>query len=223
LAYQLSDLITKVQNKIKDTGFSSSVITDFINDAQFDLFNEYGLPAMEASHNYTLSPGSSDITAGAGLPTDYVIAKDVILTTAGYEKQLPYRDIESLDFTHPDQDDTTRNPANVPRYWYFFAETPRVYPAPNIAHTITLRYEKTPTELSDSTDVPDVPANFREFLVLAAAGRVMEVKDNYDQAAYLLGRADTLARKLVSKYSRKQTGQVRRMPINRVAHNATGK
>jgi len=178
---------------------------------------------MEATQTYTLSAGSSDITGGSGLPDNYVRAIDLTLTTSGYETVLPYRDIVDSDRANPDQDDTTINPKNVPEYWYIFAGTPRVFPAPNIAHTVTLRYEKSPTELSDPTDVPDVPQVFREYLVLAAAGRVMETKDNYDQAAYLLSRADTIARKLCAKLSRKQTGQPRIMPINRVSHNATGK
>lgn len=177
---------------------------------------------METSTTFTLSAGSSDLTAGAGLPTDFVRVIDVTLTTSGYEKLLPYKEIAESDLNNPDQDDTSINPENVPEYWYMFAGTPRVFPVPNSAHTIKLRYEKSPSELTNSTDVPDVPVQFREYLILAASGRVLETKDNYDQAAYLLSRADTIARKLVSKLSRKQTGQPRIMPINRIRHNATG-
>lgn len=102
MAYQLSDLVTKVQNRIKDTGFSTTVIKDFINDTQRDVFNEYSLPFMQTTQTYTLVDGVADITNGTGLPTNFVQAIDVLITTAGRESILDWVDYQQIDGQYPD-------------------------------------------------------------------------------------------------------------------------
>lgn len=220
MAYTLSGLQSRVQARIRDTSYSTSEITDYLNDTQRDIFNEYRLPFMEASQNYALTVGVSDITDGVGLPTNYVQALNLTNTYSGYEGVIPYIDTKQLDSLYPDGDDTTRNPANPPRYWYFYGQTIRVFPKPDQAYTLTLRYYKEPTALSGASDVPELPSEFEELLVVGAAYRILQVKDNYDQAAILQNKYDEILQKLVMRYSRAQAGTPTRMRINR---NALGK
>lgn len=217
MSYQLSDIVSKVKLRIRDTGYSSAEIINYINDTQFDVFNEYRLPFMQGTQTYTLTQNVSDITNGVGLPTNYTQAIDLTLTTTGREKVLIYVDFTEIDNTYPDPDDTTVNPANVPNLWYFFAETIKVYPVPNQAYTVSLRYYKKPTILSADADVPEIPSEFEELLVVGAAYRVLQVKDNYDQAAILQNKYDELLQKLVVRYSQPQVGTATRMRINRYA------
>lgn len=217
MSYITGDIVTKVQQRIRDTGYSSTEIKNYLNDAQNDVFNEYRLPFMQATQNYTLTAGTSDITNGSGLPTNYVQALDITLTTSGYEKVLPYVDVSEVDDVYPDPDDTTVNPSNVPSNWYYYADTIKVYPVPNAAYTLTLRYYKKPTILSSDSDVPDLPSEFEELLVVGAAYRVMQVKDNYDQAGILQNKYDEILQKLVAKYSQRQVGSPPIMRINRYA------
>ena len=221
MAYTLGDTVSKVQQRIRDTGYSSSEIKNYINDAQNDVFNEYRLPFMQDSQDYTLTTGNSDITAGGGLPTNYVQAFSIYLTSSGREKELPYRPTEQVDQLNPDPADTTRHPASVPEYWYYYEDTIRVYPAPAEAYTLTMRYWKKPTELSGDSDVPEIPSEFQELLVVGASYRVMQVKDNYDQAGILQNKYDEILQKLVVKYSVKQTGLPVRIRINRNAMGTT--
>lgn len=215
LAYQLTDIVTKVQQRIRDTGYSSSEIANYINDTQNDVFNEYRLPFMQATQGYTLAEGVSDITNGADLPTNYVQAIDLTLTSTGMEGVLPYRDFTWIDDQYPDPDDTTRNPAGIPRYWYKYGDTIKVYPVPLSDYTVTLRYYKKPTLLDSDADVPEIPSEFEELLVSGAAYRVLQVKDNYDQAAIHENKYNELLQKLVVKYSVPQVGSPLRMRINR--------
>lgn len=220
MAYTLGDTVSKVQQRIRDTGYSSSEIKNYINDAQNDVFNEYRLPFMQDSQDYTLTASNSDIASGSGLPANYVQAFSISLTTSGREKELPYRPTEQVDQINPDPTDTTAYPSNVPQYWYYYEDTIRVFPAPNEAYTLTMRYWKKPTELTADADVPEIPSEFQELLVVGASYRVMQVKDNYDQAGILQNKNDEILQKLVVKYSVKQTGLPVRMRINR---NAMGK
>lgn len=217
MAYTTGTIITKVQQRIRDTGYSSTEITNYISDAQNDVYNEYRLPFMQTTQAYTLTAGVSDVTNGSGLPTNYVQALDITLTSSGLEKVIPYADIRVIDDDFPDPDDTTRNPTGPPAMWYYYGDTIKVYPVPSQAYTVSLRYYKKPTELTSTSDVPEIPSEFSELLVVGAAYRVLQVKDNYDQAAILQNKYDEILQKLVSKYSQPQVGKPHIMRINRYA------
>ncbi len=211
MAYTLAGLRTRVQKRVRDTGYDSSEITDYLNDTQRDICNELRLPFMQTSQNYTLAINVSDITNGSNLPSNYVQAMDLVNTYTGYEGVIPYKSTQELDRYYPDEDDATRNPANAPTYWYNYAKTIRVFPQPDKAYTVTLRYYKSPTALSSDSDVPELPSEFEELLVLGAAYRVLQVKDNYDQAAILQNKYDEILQKLAVKYSQPQVGKPMRM------------
>lgn len=217
MSYITGDIVTRVQQRVRDTGYSAAEIKGYLNDTQNDVFNEYRLPFMEDTEDYTLAVGVSDLTNGVGLPTNYVQAIDLFLTTTGREKQLIYRDIREIDSRYPDVEDSTRYPNNVPNEWYFYAETIRVTPKPNAAYTATLRYYRKPTLLSADADIPELPSEFEELLVVGASYRVLQVKDNYDQAGVLENKYGELLDKLVAKFSQHQVGQMTQIRINRRA------
>lgn len=216
MAYQLSSIVTLVQKRVRDTAYDTGEITQYINDTQNDVFNEYRLPFMQTTQTYTVTIGTSDITNGSGLPTNYTQAVDLINTLASNEQLIPYREFNQLDYFYPDEDDTTANPAGVPQYWYFYAEIIKLFPVPDKAYTLTLRYYKKPTLLAADADVPSIPSQFQELLVVGAAYRVMQVKDNYDQAAILQNKYDEILQKLVMQSSQNQVGYPTQMPINRI-------
>lgn len=211
MAYQLSTVRTRVQQRIRDTGYSSSEIDQAINDTQNDVFNEYLLPQMQTSQNYTLTADVSDITNGVGLPANYSEAITLINTTTGQESVIPYKRVDLSDDWNPDQDD---QPANYPEYWYFYDNTIRLYPKPAGAYTVKLRYYKKPIELVADEDVPEIPSEHSELLVSGASYRILQVKDNYDQAGIHQNKYDELLQKFVMRSTQIQAGQVMIMPTN---------
>jgi hypothetical protein len=215
LAYQTGDIVTRVQQRVRDTGYSSTEIKGFLNDVQNDVFNEYRLPFMETSADFTLDPDDPDLDGS--LPSDYVQAINLFLTSAGYERSLTYRDIREIEELYTDPEDTTRHPTATPTDWYYYGQLIKLFPVPDIVHTVTMRYYKKPTLLSNDSDVPELPSEFEELLVVGAAYRVLQVKDNYDQAGVLQNKYDELLQKLVAKYSQPQVGTPTRVRINRRA------
>lgn len=215
MSYQTSDIVTLVQQRVRDPGYSSTEIKQYLNDTQNDVFNEYRLPFMETTQTYTVTIGDSDITHGSGLPTNYTQAIDLTNTYAANENVIPYKTTTDIDTLYPDPDDTTINTTGPPKYWYFYAETIKLFPVPNKAYTLTLRYYKKPTLLSADASVPDIPSQFQELLVLGAAYRVQQVKDNYDIAAILQNKYDEILQKLVMQTAQNQVGQPHQMAINR--------
>lgn len=208
MAYTLGAITTRVQQRVRDTGFSSSEIQSYINDTQRDIFNEYRLPFMEDSQTYTATVGVTDITNGSGLPTNYVQALDLLNANG---KLIPNVDVRELD------QNIEEGTSDSPICWYLYENTINVYPAPTTAYGLTLRYYKKPTELTADANVPEVPSEFEEILVVGAAYRVMQVKDNYDQAGILQNKYDELLDKLVQRYSQAQVGKPTVMRINRYA------
>lgn len=217
MAYNLQDLITKVQRRVRDTGYSSAEITDYLNDTQNDIYNEYRLPFMQTYVDYTLFANVADITNSSGLLPDYVQAVDLSITTQGKDAQLVYKPYEEIFAEFPNPDDQTAYPSTIPKYWYFYDETIKVFPTSSEDLTVRLRYYKKPTDLVQATDVPSIPSQFSELLVVGAAYRVLQVKDNYDQAGVLQNKYDELLQKLVVKFSVPQTGHALRMRVNRLA------
>lgn len=215
MAYITSDITSKVQRRIRDTGYSTSEIRDYLNDTQNDIFNEYRLKFMKTSETYALTVGDSDITAGVGLPDDFVTTIKLIDTTDGQELEIENISEERLDEMYPDHGDSTRWADGQPLYWYDDGETIRLFPAPAAAYTLKLRYWKRPTLLSADSDIPEVPSEFEELLVAGAAYRVLQAKDNYDQAAIYENKYQELLQKLVTRYSTAQTGRITRMAVNR--------
>ena len=138
------------------------------------------MPFMETTAPYTLTVSNADITAGSGLPATFDRAISVRLTTADYEKELRYVEYRDLLKLHPD---LATADTGTPTMWYKFANTIKVFPEPDIAYTLSLDYYKTPTELSDDADVPEIPSLYEELLVIGAYLRALEHDDDYDEAA----------------------------------------
>jgi hypothetical protein len=213
MAYDLTTLVSRVQKRIRDSNYPASEITDAINDTQRDVFNEYQLPLMEATQVYTTVSNVSDITNGVGLPSNYQQAIDLTDTSTGRERVIPWRQLILSDTNNPDQDD---QPANYPQYWYKLANTIRLYPKPAGAYPLALRYYKTPTELINDSDVPEIPPEFGEILVSGPAYRIFQVKDQYDIAAIHQNKYDEILQKLAVRYSQVQVGVPHVMPTNTV-------
>lgn len=210
MTYITGDIVTLVQKRVRDPNYDPTEIKGYLNDCQNDVFNEYRLPFMEATQAYTLTPSNPDITAGAGYPTDYVLAIDLLNTYPSQEGVVPYRDIREVDLYNPDATDPTAQIPGQLRYWYFYAETIMTN-IPDKAYTVLLRYYKKPVLLSSDADIPSIPSQFQELLVVGAAYRVLQVKDNYDQSAILQNKYDEILAKLVVQSSQNQVGQPKQL------------
>lgn len=220
MAYQLSTVRSKVQQRVGDTGYSTGEIDNYINDTQNDVFNEYRLPSMKTSQNYTVTSGVADITNGVGLPTNYVEAVSLRDYTTGQQQDIPFIDLDDLEDMYPDYDTQSNG---QPRYAYFADDTINLFPAPGGAYTLKLRYYKKPTTLSADADVPEIPSEFEELLVAGAAYRVLQVKQAYDEAGIYENKYAELLQKFYDKYMRAPASGPALMRINRLDNRRTAR
>lgn len=209
MAYTTGTIVPKVQNRVRDTGYSTSEIKQYLTDTARDVFNEYpSLPLWKATADFTVTAGNSDLTASAGLPSNYGVAEYLVNTTDGQEIVIPYVEQADLDLLYPDTNDQNRYANGTPLACYFDGTTLRLFPAPASAYTLRLHYYKEPAELSNDSDVPDVPQAFEELLVVGAAYRVLQVKGVYDEAGILENKYQELLQKLVDKSIRVPTVRI---------------
>ena len=199
MAYDLQDLRIRVQSKIKDSSYSASVIDGFLNDAQQEIADLYPWTYFQK------------IVSGALTIGEYT-----------YEQQSDHEITERLILLHPTDPDWYFNiTKNYLPHESFFSR----YPAPdtqdnsqpyewteygdqlyfncpvNLAYVLRQYYRKTPTELAADGDVPELPRSFREALVLGAAYRCEEERDNYDIAAVLQRRFEEKMADLILRHA----------------------
>lgn len=210
MAYNLGTLVSTAQSRLRDTSFSSTLLKQFCNDAQRELFNNHRLRFMESSTPMTTSTGSQSLSS---LPSNFQLALDLRITSpASYATLLQFMTEDDFDKSYP-QPSLAGN--GVPFLWYDSAGIPKIFPqADALGYTITMRYLKTPVELSADADVPEIPAEFQEILILGMIVRAEQTKENFDQAMYLQQGLDELILDMVKRFGFRQAGGPIIMPLN---------
>lgn len=211
MAYQLSTIRTRIQQKLDDTSFSTATLNQFINDAQRDILNSRRFVFMEREADVTTSVGSTALT---GVPTTMQTPLTLrVHTPVGYAAPLPYIEYEDFDVFIP-------NPSiagnSTPNSWYIFNLTPYIYPQADNTYTLKLKYIKQADELTSDASVPEIPESFGELLVLGGYKRALEFNDENDKAQLIQQQIDEQMDKLDQRYKR-QSGapHIMRQP-NRV-------
>lgn len=170
--YQLSTVRTRLNQKLDDTAFDTATANQFINDAQREILNSRRWVFMEREGSVTTTSGSTSLTS---VPTTMQAPISMrVYSPTGNAIILPYVEYEDFDVELPNP---TVAGSTAPSAWYVFDLVPYVYPTANGTYTLKLKYIKKPTELSNDTDVPEIPEEFSELLVLAAYKRALEFND----------------------------------------------
>lgn len=211
MSYTTGALVTQVQNKLDDSQFSSTLIKQFINDAQREVFNTKQLRFMETSTTFSTVAGSDELGTE---PTNMQVPIDLCITSpVSYGTKLNFR-----SYTEVDQWQPISLAVGTPTDWYEFGGNIKLYPTPDQVYTITLRYLKTPTELSADADVPQIPEEFQEILVLGALKRCLEFNDQYDQSAFVDVSMARLIDQMTRRYGPRKSTSPTMMRINKVTN-----
>lgn len=201
MAYNLSTVRTRVQKKLDNTAFDASKINDFINDGQRDILGGALLPFMEREATAVTAVGSDGLTYTPAVTDVQKLTMLKVYSPTAKAGVIPYRDYEYIDANYP-------NPAAsnnaYPQCWYLFNNTPKVYPNADDIYTIKAKYIKKPAELVNDLDVPELPEEYSELLVLSAYKRALEHEDNYDQAQVIQLNIDELRQNMIVRLGSRQ-------------------
>lgn len=202
MAYNLSALITELQTKAKDSSLDSSLLTQFINDAQETVLGQQEYSFMEKSVDTTLAIGQTT----ASYPTDHQKSIDLVLIDPVIPTQvtsLEYLPYEAFFNAYP-------NPAalsnTTPTVWTDYGHTIYFNAPADKAYTFRHRYLRIPTTLVNGTDVPDVPQPFRLVLINYAMGSIEEYRDNFAFASAYGVKAENAAEDMAIRMATRQSG-----------------
>lgn len=190
MAYTLGTVITRVQDKLDNTSFSSASLINFANDAEREIFNRYRIPNVNEREatSVTTSIGSNLFT---GLPTTanrYLNFR--VYTPVNYASLLSYLEYEDVDLVYPNINLIGNSP---PMAWTVFNGTPQLINNTDAVYTLRAKYLVNPTELTTTADTPNIPVEYSEVLVLGMYARALEHDDEFDKAAVVRQQMDQLA------------------------------
>lgn len=183
MAYDLQEIVSRVQDKLDDEDYSSSIIKDFVNDTQQEIFNGYRLPFNEATFSGTIAAGATKLNF-VDSAADYQRVIGLRITSpTSYEADLSEYYVPYRRFRHSNPDPSSQS-TNTPFYWstygfviYFTGPTDQEY-------VMDMDYIKEATIITEDDDVPELPASWQEVLVLGAYIRCLERNDDHDIAEY---------------------------------------
>lgn len=199
MAYDLLDLRSRVRSKIKDSSYSAATIDGFINDAIVEIAGLYTWSYFQkvASDTLTIDEHTYEQPDDHQTTTRLVLIHPTTVTS--------YWDITKYRKTSDEFFDLFPAPENLdssqPHYWTEYGGQTYFNCPSNLAYTIKRFYQKLPTELSGDSDVPELPRNFREAIVVGASYRCEEERQNYDIAGILQNRFNDCVSDLIMRFA----------------------
>lgn len=204
MAYNLAHIRQLVKDRLTDQNFSSALIDQFINDEQREICNYYDLPFNRSSATLTLVAGESRVN----LPSDHQKTKVLRITAPTTENNditryyLPYGKFRRIFY------DTNNYGESSPTWWTIYTDAIIFSWSADQNITLELDYTASIPTLSDDADVPVIPEDFQELLVLGALVRCYEANDDNDIAQYQAGKKNLLLQAMLKRYSPQQSGKV---------------
>lgn len=183
MAYTLAQLYQRVHDKLDDPAFSNTVLLEFANDTEREVFNRYRINIQEQQiDTITTTAGVRTLTglpgvAGVGSVAQYISLR--VILPVNYAHEIPYMEYEDVDVVYPNYQLLGQGP---PIAWFIFDGTPSLVNNADKVYTLSAKYTILPTTLVNDTDVPNIPEEFSEITVLGMYARALEFNDEYDEA-----------------------------------------
>ena len=215
--YNLGGLIARIKTKLDDQEFPDETITQFLNDAYFDVLGDEEYQFLEKI--YKASTQGSDI-----LPLPSNFQSLFTLVAKGDQGLMPLEYMPKKDFFALAKDDSRKN------YKYTIFGNQLFYGLPNIEndktptgedkfYELSLYYLAKPCAMVSETDKPLIPAEFGEILVLGALARCEQRRDNFDYAGIYEAKMDELVTNMKLRYCPRQLTNANRAKLPVIVRN----
>lgn len=155
------------------TAFSSR-INQYLNDAQFLVARRVDYYVDEAVDQFTTTSG----TATYPWPTN--LARMRSLFDTGRNVELEFVSIRDIDRSGPVQ--------GAPSFYALTGSNVQLYPTPDNAYALEMRYWQLPSTLVVDTDTPSIPADWHHLLWVYATAICYEAEDDPQMGQYWMGR-----------------------------------
>ena len=191
--YNLAGIRQRVLvDKLDDDEFDPQVIDNFINDTQRDIFNQYELPFQEKIFEGTIPAGS----------TIFKLPADVALIQSTSVQGSPNFGNRKTDFRSffSQHNDIANAPATAINHWTLYAGNVLLSAPTDKDYKMTMFYIRKPKTLKQNDDVPEIPEEFSELLVLGAFMRIQRRNEDFDLAQETFAEYTRQLQQLVNRY-----------------------
>lgn len=177
--YNLSTLVADVKDELQDESYSDERIIRYINDAYSEIFGEVPYSFFEKTYEYeTIDSGELEAPKDFQTMERLVVEKDEMKYPLKYvaprEYFAAYEGMKTYLYTVI---------GNVVHYHLPKVNCDEINDTdPDDYYTLKMFYIAKPTRLVNPTDVPLIPSEYREVLVLGAVSRAERRRGNYDFA-----------------------------------------
>lgn len=205
--YTLSGLRNRVlDDKLDDIEFDSDIIDNYINDTQRDIFNRSELSFQEEIFSGKIPTGYTifKFPANVALPLSQVIT-----SPDGSQKDMKssYTDFRTFNSLYPTP---ANNDAGDINCWTLFGGNILMARPTDKDYDMTIFYIKKPTKLENDADVPEIPEEFSELLILGAYMRALKRNEDWEEADNIEAEYEKQLLLLASRYSgRQQNGPIK--------------
>lgn len=182
-----------IQDRVLDLLSKSDATTrtrvkSWINLGQSDFVMRELWPFREATENITTSSGTQeyDLTNLTDIDAQNIIS---VAIQGANRRKLSYIPYNQLRASQPDFD---AEATGIPSMYYLRAGQVGFYPVPNGTLTIAVDYYVTPTEMSNDSDTPIIPVNYREALIHYALSMEHDFNTDPDLALKAMNRYEEL-------------------------------
>lgn len=209
--YNFANLVTRVQTKLKDVDYSEEDIKQFLNETYFEVLGETEYDFLNKISTYdAVTGGELDI------PSDFQAAHQLVVGQNGQITPLQYVPHDEFFSRCPM---SSRNSMKYTVYGKkIFFTLPGDAQLKNCDcdsgddvkddkfYTVRLFYLAKPQALENDDDVPVIPAEYGEILVLGALYRAEQLRDNFDFAQIYENKQQSLITNMNLRYGPKVLG-----------------
>lgn len=173
----LAEYKQTVRGLLQDDQFDENLITQALNWFVYELFNDTRTRLMESSDTITVDAGSTTADFPSDLMTRisiYATAPTVFDFDPGY--------VEYPTFMGSYANFATAVPARASK-WTDFGNAIRFAAPLDASHTFQIDYLREPVPMEQDSDDCEVPDRYSELVAKGALARIMEINEDYAEAA----------------------------------------
>ena len=158
-----------LSHRLNDTKYRPFVAA-WLNEGQRFIFLQADVRSQQDEEAYVTVANTATLT----LPDDF-------------SRFISLRNTTDDDLLAPialrDFDDSPAS-SGKPLYYVIVGSQISLYPTPDAAYNLTLRFYRGPTEMENEGDEPDLPEQYHHLLVEFALMRAFAREDDYEAAGY---------------------------------------
>ena len=190
---------------LDDEEYEPGILDRAINRAIREIYNQYELSFMEKIFSGTLPEGSTMLR----YPADLALAQGHVLTAPdGIQRSMDGTYMEWRDFNRLYPTPANNTPG-APSHWTSYGGNIILSCPTDKEYTLDVYYLKKAPKLLADTDVPEIPEEFSELILLGAYIRIAKRNEDTDLAQMAIQDYAGQLIKLVERYGYRKTGPIK--------------